>query len=111
MFASGKPMRSIFPCSDRFSGSLAWNSANLTLDEPPLIVRTLDGSGFIVARLIFSEPSPRPSPIRWERVAGGRVRVREWVWERDGVRVRTSRDRQCDRWSHPPPGGLPEFLD
>src|SRR5664280_2956261 len=24
---------------------------------------------------------PSPSPIGWERVPAGRVRVREWVWE------------------------------
>jgi hypothetical protein len=30
-----------FPSSPRFSGSPTWYSANLMLDEPPLIVRML----------------------------------------------------------------------
>src|ERR1039458_6140326 len=33
-------MRSTFPYSPRFSGSPVWYSANLMLDEPPLMVRT-----------------------------------------------------------------------
>jgi len=37
--ACGSPIRSISPCRIRGSASLAANSPNLMLDEPPLIVR------------------------------------------------------------------------
>jgi FMN phosphatase YigB (HAD superfamily) len=56
----------------------------------PKILATLPAADVTIDRigdLLKFEPSPHPSPIRWERVAGGRVRVREWVWERGGVRV------------------------
>src|SRR5450756_2959066 len=43
----GKPMRSTFPCSNRFSGPSSRYSANLMLDEPPLIVRMSGLAGFV----------------------------------------------------------------
>jgi hypothetical protein len=39
--ASGNPIRSIPPSKIRWSESPTSNSANLMLDEPPLIVNTL----------------------------------------------------------------------
>ena len=44
--ASGNPIRSIPPCRIRRSESAASNSANLMLDEPPLIVRMRGLAGF-----------------------------------------------------------------
>src|SRR5208282_1002609 len=39
--------RSTFPYRPRFSGSSMWLSANLILDEPPLMVRMLGLAGFM----------------------------------------------------------------
>ena len=44
---SGSPIRSIPPSRIRRSESPASNSANLMLDEPPLIVRMLEVAGFM----------------------------------------------------------------
>ena len=52
---SGSPIRSIPPSRIRRSESPASNSANLMLDEPPLIVRMLELAGFINDSLIITQ--------------------------------------------------------
>jgi hypothetical protein len=52
--ALGRPIRSIAPSRIRKGGSPASNSANLMLDEPPLIVRTCGLVGFMGSSHIIS---------------------------------------------------------
>src|SRR5208337_3159973 len=69
MAASGSPIRSIWPSRIRWSESPASNSANLMLDEPPLMVRMrglacfMDGS-FVIPQSERSQFLARGPIIR-----------------------------------------------
>src|SRR3989338_7197130 len=63
--ASGRPMRSILPERRRSGASAAAYSANLMLDEPPLIARTHALAAFMVDRSYVTVSISRPPRFNW----------------------------------------------